>query len=68
MLGYEPIIMDKKDVYEVYKAAPRATIIASHMESVNHAMLSRKELREFISEKGMTQRVLVPEDGESRVF
>jgi L-ascorbate metabolism protein UlaG (beta-lactamase superfamily) len=73
VLGYNPIIMDKKDVYEVYKAVPKATIIASHMESVNHAMLSRKELREFLSEKGMTekgmtQRVLVPEDGESCVF
>lgn len=68
VLGYEPIIMDKEDVYEVYKAAPGATIIASHMESVNHAMLSRKELREFLSEKGMTGRVLVPEDGETCVF
>jgi L-ascorbate metabolism protein UlaG (beta-lactamase superfamily) len=68
VLGYEPIIMDKKDVYEVCKAAPKATVIASHMEAVNHAMLSRKELREFLSEKGMTQRVLVPEDGESHVF
>jgi L-ascorbate metabolism protein UlaG (beta-lactamase superfamily) len=68
VLGYEPIIMDKKDVYEVYKAAPKATIIASHMESVNHAMLSRTELREFLSEKNMTQRVLVPEDGESCSF
>src|SRR3569623_61538 len=38
VLGYEPIIMDKKDVYEAFKAAPKATIIASHMESVNHAM------------------------------
>jgi hypothetical protein len=38
------------------------------MEFVNHAMPSRKELREFISEKGMTQRVLVPEDGESLRF
>jgi L-ascorbate metabolism protein UlaG (beta-lactamase superfamily) len=68
VLGYDPIIMDKKDVYEVYKAAPKATIIASHMESVNHAMLSRKELRDFLSEKGMTQRVLVPEDGETCTF
>ncbi len=64
VLGYNPIIMDKKDVYEVCKAAPKATIIASHMEAVNHAMLSRKELREFLGEKNMTQRVLVPEDGE----
>jgi L-ascorbate metabolism protein UlaG (beta-lactamase superfamily) len=68
VLDYEPIIMDKKDVYEVFKAAPKATIIASHMESVNHAMLSRKELRDFLNEKGMTQRVLVPEDGETCVF
>ncbi|WON74067.1 hypothetical protein [Nitrosospira sp. Is2] len=68
VLDYDPIIMDKKDVYEVYKAAPRATIIASHMESVNHAMLSRKELREFLSEKNMTQRVLMPEDGETCSF
>ena len=68
ILGYSPIIMDKKDVYEVFKAAPKATIIASHMESVNHAMLSRKELREFLSEKNMTQRVLVPEDGEAYSF
>jgi L-ascorbate metabolism protein UlaG (beta-lactamase superfamily) len=68
VLDYDPIIMDKKDVYEVYKAAPRATIIASHMESVNDAMLSRQELREFLSEKNMTQRVLVPEDGEVCTF
>jgi L-ascorbate metabolism protein UlaG (beta-lactamase superfamily) len=68
VLGYEPIIMDKEDVHEVYKAAPGATIIASHMEAVNHAMLSRKELREFLSEKNMTQRVLVPEDGEAYSF
>ncbi|ALQ50593.1 MBL fold metallo-hydrolase [Nitrosomonas ureae] len=68
VIGNESIIMGKQDVYEVYKAAPDATIIASHMESVNHATLSRKELREFLSEKGMMQRVLVPEDGESYMF
>ncbi len=68
VIGDESIIMGKQDVYEVYKAAPDATIIASHMESVNHATLSRKELREFLSEKGMMQRVLVPEDGESYTF
>jgi len=68
VIGDESIIMGKQDVYEVYKAAPDATIIARHMESVNHATLSRKELREFLSEKGMMQRVLVPEDGESYTF
>jgi hypothetical protein len=38
------------------------------MEAVNHGMLSRKELREFLEEKGMTPRVLVPEDGETLRF
>lgn len=68
VLPNEPIIMGKKDVYEVYKAAPSATIISSHMEAVNHATLSRKDLRAFLLEQGMTSRVLVPEDGESYNF
>jgi hypothetical protein len=62
------IIMDKDDVYQVYQAAPTATIVASHLEAVNHAELSRKQLREFLDEKAMTQRVLVPEDGETLSF
>ena len=68
VIGNESIIMGKQDIYEVYQAAPEATIIASHMEAVNHATLSRKELREFLSEKAMMQRVLVPKDGESYTF
>lgn len=63
--GLGSIIMGKYDVYEVYKAAPKATLIATHMESVNHAVLTRKELRDFSAEKGMTDRLLVPEDGET---
>jgi L-ascorbate metabolism protein UlaG (beta-lactamase superfamily) len=68
VLPNEPIIMGKEDVYEVFKAAPSATLIASHMEAVNHATLSRKDLRTFLLERGMTSRVLVPEDGETYSF
>lgn len=68
VIGLGSIIMGKQDVYEVYQAAPVATIIASHMESVNHAILSRRELRDFLDANSMTQRVLVPEDGESCDF
>ncbi|HET9063612.1 MAG TPA: MBL fold metallo-hydrolase, partial [Candidatus Binatia bacterium] len=68
ILPDESIIMGKEDVHEVFLAAPKATIIASHMESVNHATLSRRELREFLGEKGMTERVLIPADGESYHF
>jgi L-ascorbate metabolism protein UlaG (beta-lactamase superfamily) len=69
VIGLGSIIMGKQDVYEVHKAAPKATLIASHMESVNHATLTRKELREFIGEKAISPpRVLVPEDGEVYTF
>ncbi len=68
VLPNEAIIMGKNDVRDVYHAAPAATIIASHMEAVNHATLSRKDLRAFLQEQGMTSRVLVPEDGESYSF
>lgn len=65
IIGCGSIIMGKQDVLEVCKAAPGATVIASHMEAMNHAVLSRKDLRDFLKENGMMQQVLVPEDGET---
>ncbi|MFD1884837.1 MBL fold metallo-hydrolase [Paenibacillus wenxiniae] len=59
------LVMGKEDIYEVFQAAPQATILSVHMEAVNHWTLSRDELRAYIEEKGMHGHVLVPEDGES---
>ena len=62
------LVMEKEDVFEVYKAAPNAKIISVHMEAVNHWTLSREELKNFINEKGILSNVLVPDDGESYSF
>ena len=62
------LVMNKEDVYEVHKAVPEATIIAVHMEAVNHWTLSREELKNFAEEKGMSSNILVPNDGESYKF
>ncbi|MGY3945046.1 hypothetical protein [Aeromonas tecta] len=62
--GLGAIIMNKEDVLAVYQAAPQATLIASHLEAVNHALLSRRELRGYLGAQGMDHRVRVPEDGE----
>jgi L-ascorbate metabolism protein UlaG (beta-lactamase superfamily) len=62
------LIMDKEDIYEVYKAAPNSQIIVVHMEAVNHWNLSREELKSFINEKGIASTVSVPDDGESYTF
>ncbi len=66
--GLGSILMNKDDVKKVYDTAPNAMLISSHMEAVNHSALTRQELREFAAEKGMTERLLVPEDNETYSF
>ncbi|MGG3267492.1 MBL fold metallo-hydrolase [Priestia aryabhattai] len=62
------LVMGKEDIYEVHKAAPHATILSVHMEAVNHWILSREELKSFITKKDMASRVFVPDDGEVYTF
>ena len=57
--------MGTEDVNRVHDAAPAATLIASHMEAINHCVLTHAELREFAVKKGISQRLLIPEDGET---
>lgn len=38
---------------------------SGRVESVNHAVLTRNELHEFSVENGMTDRLLIPGDGEA---
>ena len=66
--GLGSIIMGTEDVRKVYDAAPQAMLIASHMEAVNHSVLSRAELRAFSEEAGMIDRLLVPQDDEAYTF
>ena len=55
--------MNVSDVEKVCQAAPWALVIASHPDSVNHALLSRKSIIEFANERGLSG-LPVPEDGE----
>lgn len=68
--GFEehPIIMGKQDTLQAAKAAPKAAIVAVHMDSVNHMSLSRKELREFVQATKIQDRVTIPEDGQAMTF
>jgi len=61
------LIMDLSDIEIVCKAAPQAVVIASHLDSVNHALLSRKDIVEFVNERDLSG-VRIPEDGESIVL
>lgn len=69
MIGYTgSIIMGKDDVLHAYQAMPNATIIATHMDAINHMTLSRKELREHVKQHGIQDRVRIPADGEILKF
>ncbi|MCZ0927214.1 MBL fold metallo-hydrolase [Halomonas janggokensis] len=63
--GVGSIIMNTEDVKRVYDASPQATLIASHMETVNHCVLTRAELKAFSEKHGMTDRLVIPADNES---
>ncbi|MCM3782108.1 MBL fold metallo-hydrolase [Neobacillus mesonae] len=67
-IDYDSIIMEEKDVLEVYKAAPNARIITVHLEAVNHWTVSRESMQKYAVENGMSSNVLIPADGESYSF
>lgn len=62
------IIMGKEDVLRAAQTAPNATIVATHMDAINHMAQTRKELREYAQEKGIQDRVEAPEDGATVKF
>lgn len=66
--GFSPIIMGLHDLRKVLAYAPNATVVASHMDNVPHARLTRKDLRLFVEMNHLQQRLLVPEDGETLLF
>ncbi|WMD19713.1 MBL fold metallo-hydrolase [Achromobacter seleniivolatilans] len=62
------IIMGKDDVLHAYQAMPKAIIVATHMDAINHMTLSRKELKDHVQQHGIQDRVRIPEDGEILKF
>lgn len=59
-----PILMGVDGVKEVAQAAPDVILIATHMDAVNHARVSREDLKKFGKANGLAQRLHIPEDGE----
>lgn len=69
LVGYPgSIIMSEDDVLRAYRAAPGATIVAVHMDAINHMTLSREQLREYVQQHGIQDRVRIPADGEILKF
>ena len=63
VINGERLIMNIDDVRQVIKKAPKSTIVASHMDTVSHLTVTRKDLEEF-REKESVKNLLIPDDGE----
>lgn len=63
-VGSGQLIMGKEEIKKVYDTVPNATLVVSHMEGVNHNTLSRKELKQYLSNENLIDKVLVPDDGQ----
>lgn len=68
--GFEgdPIIMGKEDTLRTHQKSPNATIIAVHMDAVNHMTLNRDELADYVQQEGIQGHVVIPADGEVIAF
>ncbi len=58
----DPITMTAQDVVQVCRAAPTATVIAVHMEAINHCLVTRRDVAEAADQAGV--RLKIPHDGE----
>ena len=67
--GSGPIVMDAQQTVALCQIAPEATVVAVHMEALDHAKVSRQELRDYADKKGVRpDRLLIPADGETVSF
>lgn len=63
------IVMDADETVSVCAASADAVVVATHMEALDHATISRQDLREAAEARGISATKLrIPEDGEVLVL
>lgn len=68
-LGKGPLVMDGPMVLDTVRLSAHATVVVTHLDAVDHATVSRADLRRMAAEASIDQsRLLVPEDGEILSF
>ncbi len=60
------ILTDAVQTVEICQLAPKAAVVAVHMEALDHATVSRANLRKYARENGIKDsQLLIPMDGET---
>ncbi|MAB14124.1 MBL fold metallo-hydrolase [Parvibaculum sp.] len=67
--GVGPLVMNENMVETILSIAPGAQIVATHLDSVDHATTSRSSLKaHFSADVRASKRLHIPEDGETISF
>jgi len=64
---FQPLLMNMEDILKFVKNAPDQ-VIANHLEAVNHCPTKREDLRKAVNTLGLTEKIFIPKDGESKVY
>jgi L-ascorbate metabolism protein UlaG (beta-lactamase superfamily) len=65
----DPIVMDAEQTAAICALAPQATVIAVHMESLDHGTISRQRLRQLADDHSLSpEQLRIPADGQTLSF
>lgn len=65
----DPIVMDAEQTVAICRLAPYATVVAVHLESLDHGTISRQNLRQLAEYIGLSpEQLLIPADGQTLSF
>jgi len=62
----DPITMSAQDVVNVCREAKKTTrVIAVHMDTINHCVLTRKDLASYLASQNLGDRCSIPANGDT---
>ncbi len=64
---FQPLLMRMDDILKFVKNSPNQ-VIANHLEAVNHCPTTRNQLKKEVSKIGLSDKIFIPKDGESRTY
>lgn len=64
---FKPLLMTMDDIIKFTKSAT-GTVIANHLEAVNHCPTARTQLANELERQGLTEKTRIPNDGETIVI
>ncbi|RKE84921.1 MBL fold metallo-hydrolase [Rhizobium sp. AG855] len=67
--GKGPLVMDGAMVLETVRLAADAAVVVTHLDAVDHATVTRADLRALVSAGAIgADRLIIPEDGDILAF